>query len=153
MHEVNAIPMHANTITAAKTFGISKLLCATTITDPKPIFPVNHSPTIAPITDKGAAILSEAKIYGSEIGTRKRRKIFQFEAATELNKSTISGFTDLNPMRELIMTGKNVISAAIKILGTKPKPNQITNKGTIATSGVTFTRTAKGYIVRSIHFE
>ena len=38
---------------AEKSVGMSRLLCATMMTLPRPLSPLNHSPTTAPMTESG----------------------------------------------------------------------------------------------------
>ena len=53
--------------------GMSKLLWATIMTLPKPLSPLNHSPTTAPMTDNGMDMRKAANKYGSELGNRNLR--------------------------------------------------------------------------------
>ena len=75
--------------------------------------------------------------------------IWLLVALTDRKKFKTSEFIDRKPVNALTITGKKVIRAAIRILGAEPKPNQITNKGAIATMGVTLTSKANGNSVLS----
>ena len=46
------------------------------------------------------------------------------------------------------MTGKNVTSTTIRTLGSRPNPNQITNSGAIATTGIVWLVTSSGSTAR-----
>ena len=142
--EVNKIPIKAKIKTAPNNCGISKLLLALIIILPKPLSPENHSATTAPITASGIAILKEANKYGYEFGMLALIIISDLEASKDFSKSVTSLLVDLIPARQFTSTGKNVMIAAINILGMKPNPNQITNNGAIAIIGVTLTSIATG---------
>lgn len=145
--------MNASMNIEPKAVGISKLWWAIKIMLPRPLLPVKNSPTTAPITDRGTAILKAAKRYGRQLGILSRKKISFLEALTERKNSKEFGFTERNPVSVFTRTGKNVISAAIDIFGPNPKPNQITRSGAIATIGVTLTINASGNKVFSKNLE
>ncbi len=52
--------------------------------------------------------------------------------------------TELRPLAVLMTMGKKAISAAMTILGVRPKPNQIRNSGANATLGSTCAVTRNG---------
>ena len=56
---------------------------------------------------------------------------------------------DRKPIYVFTITGKKVITAATSMIGIILNPNHMTNRGAIATIGVTFTSKATGYRLRS----
>ena len=150
---VNDTPINASEKTLENKVGMSILLWATIITLPKPLSPVNHSPTTAPIIESGKDIRNAANKYGNAEGILKWIIISHSEAFKVLRKSNESIFTDLRPTNVLTITGKKVINATIKIFGPEPNPNQITNNGATAIIGVTLINKAIGNKVLSKIFQ
>ena len=68
---------------------MSILLWATIITLPKPLSPVNHSPTTAPIIESGKDIRNAANKYGNAEGILKWIIISHSEAFKVLRKSNL----------------------------------------------------------------
>ena len=63
---------------------------------------------IAPTTLAVAEILSAAKMYGSDAGTRSFQSTVQRPAAYECISSSARGSAEWRPRSVLIVTGKNV---------------------------------------------
>ena len=105
--------------------GMSMLWCATMMTLPSPRSPVNHSPTTAPMTESGTAILNAAKTYGSALATRSFKRTCASLALSSRKKSNVVGLTDLSPMKVLTITGKKVMKSGDHHLGerTEPEPD------------------------------
>src|ERR671937_3196231 len=108
--------MHATTMAA---HANSKLKSAAEVLIWMPSWrwsPPKYSPTIAPIIARTLATFSDEKRYGSEFGSRTRRKISSSPAAYERISSIDEGRTEVNPRRVFTSTGKKTRIAAIAIL-------------------------------------
>src|SRR5690349_8345658 len=82
------------------------------------------------------AILSAAKRYGSDVGTRTRRKTAMLPAAYDRISSTWPGRTDVSPRSVLTSTGKKQRSAAMKIFDPFSIPNHALAIGAKAMIGI-----------------
>src|SRR3954449_13305343 len=74
-----------------------------------------YSPTTAPIMASTVPTFSAENRYGSEFGSRTRRKMVYSEAAYERISSIDDGRTEVRPLAVFTMTGKNTRIAAMAI--------------------------------------
>src|SRR5213080_2738219 len=72
---------------------------------------------MAPIIASTVATFNAAKMNGSAVGTRTRRKISSSLAAYERIRSICGGRTEVNPRSVLTNTGKKHRTAAVAIRG------------------------------------
>ena len=70
------------------------------------------------------------------------------EAPSERSRVIASGSTRPNPSSRAIVTGKKVTRTTITTLGSSPNPNQMTNRGAIATIGIVWLVTRSGSTAR-----
>ena len=78
---------------------------------------MNHSPTTAPITDKGIEILNAENKYGIAVKNLNFKNISNFEAFKIWKNLYLLLSTSLNPVNALINIGKNVIRNVMNIFG------------------------------------
>ena len=104
-----------------------------------------NSAIVAPTTESVVATFKEGKIYGKEFGNLNFKKIWDFEADKDRNKSKLSVSIAVNPLTALTSIGKKATKEDITILGSIPLPNQITKTGAKAYNGVAFSAIAYGY--------
>src|SRR3954454_8410279 len=74
-----------------------------------------YSPTTAPIIARTVPTFSAENRYGSELGSRTRRKMVTSEAAYERISSIEDGRTDVRPLVVFTITGKNTRIPAMAI--------------------------------------
>lgn len=91
----------------------------------------------APIAAKAMAVRSEANTNGAERGSLSRRNVCHREARIDAISSSSSS-VDCKPVTVFTNTGKKQMTAAMRIFGMAPNPNQITNRGAMAILGVEF---------------
>src|SRR5918999_2061516 len=107
--------------------------------------PPKYSPTTAPIIARTLATFNAEKRYGSELGSRTRRKISSSPAAYERMSSIDDGRTDVSPRSVLTKTGKKQRTAAIAILESGfSRPNHWFVIGAKAMIGIAFAAIAYG---------
>ena len=78
---VRVMPMNARTRMAENSVGMSRLLCATIKTMPRPRSPLNHSPTTAPIPDAP----TEAELIALATQVRDKYEAVAEESAHHLD--------------------------------------------------------------------
>ena len=74
---------------------MSRLLWATMMTAPSPRSPVNHSPTTAPMTERGIEMRKAAKRYGRELGALSLKNISRLDAFREVEEVDLFGPWDV----------------------------------------------------------
>src|SRR5262249_9361170 len=93
-------------------------------------------------------IFKPAKIDGSALGSLILKKVEAALSPMERARWIFSGSIDDSPTAVEITTGKNAIRKATSTLGNRPKPNQTSSSGAIATLGIACEEISSGSTVR-----